>query len=158
VEQTPFGCSKSEKQQEGIGTSMDKKDTLRKIDELVNFADKLAIDLIKSEARKILQADPNLYEFVMAMGSCFFTIKEGGKYDIKTMTDEEWDEWVEADDYVHEYNGIVDSENFHPEFFEMVEELDEKFKCKGYPVRFTANSQEVYDWGDTQKNPVEYNA
>lgn len=65
------------------------------IDELWDKASDLAIKLVKDEARKILQADPDLDEFVMAMGSCFFTYKEGGKYDIYSYTNEEADKMDE---------------------------------------------------------------
>jgi hypothetical protein len=38
----------------------------------------------------------------------------------------------------------------------MIDDLDEDFKVTGYPVRFTADSDEVHDWGDTIKDPVVY--
>lgn len=135
---------------------MDKKTTLKKIENLFKAADELAIQLVKDEARKILKADDGIHEFIMAMGSCFFTLKDGGKYDDKEMTDEEWEEWTESDDYIRFHNGILDDRDYQKEFFEMVEDLDSEFKICGYPVRFTATSQEVYDWGDTIKDPVVY--
>lgn len=135
---------------------MNKKKAMKKIDELFVSADDIGIKLIEVEARKILAADPNLDEFIMAMGSCFFTIKEGGKYDINTMTDEEWDDWTESEDYVHEYNGIVDDVHFQKEFFDMVADLNERFNSMGCPMRFTATSNIVTDWGDTRKDPVKY--
>jgi hypothetical protein len=133
------------------------KEALEKIDSLVADADDRAIYLIKKEARKILESDPNLDEFVMAMGGCFFTIKEGGKYDSLSYTDEEWELWCETDEYVRTYYNIIsDDDNFQKEFFSMVEDLNEKFKVCGYPVRFKANTEEVHEWGDTIKNPIEY--
>lgn len=117
---------------------------------------KNAIELVLNQARIILQNDPNLYEFVMAMGSCFFTVKDGGKYDALSYTDEEWDEYCESDDYVRSFHGIVDDIGFHLEFFNLVDKFDDMFKIKGYPVRFTATSKEVYNWGDTIKNPIIY--
>ena len=92
----------------------------------------------------------------MAMGSCFFTTKVGGKYDWISMSEEQADEWFESPDYVREFNGMINDENFQQEFFSMVEDLDDKFKVKGYPVRFKANSKLVHDWGDTRKDPVKY--
>ena len=130
------------------------KNAIEKINALVADADDRAIYLVKKEARRILQEDPNLNEFVMAMGGYFFTIKEGGKYDINTMTDEEWDEWCESDEYVHEYKGIIDDVNFQTEFNDMVNEFDNQFNICGYPVRFRANTKEVHKWGDTEKNPI----
>ena len=115
-----------------------------------------AIDIVINQARIILQNDPNLYEFIMAMGGCFFTIKDGGKYDVLSYTDEEWDEYCYSDEYVRSFYGIIDDDDFQREFFDLVEKLDDMFKVKGYPVRFTATSKEVHDWGDTIKNPVIY--
>lgn len=136
---------------------MNKEKTLKQIDGYLLKGDNLAIELVKSEARKILRADPDLHEFIMAMGSCFFTIKEGGKYDLLGYTDKEWDEWCESDDYVNvNYNIIGDDVDYQPEFFEMVNQLNQDLKVMGYPVRFTATSKEVYDWGDTIKDPVKY--
>lgn len=129
---------------------------MKKINDLFAASDDIGIKLIESEARKILAADPNLDEFVMAMGSCFFTIKKGGKYDITDMTDEEWDVWVEADDYVHEYSGIVDQQDFQKEFFDMVGDLNERFNSMGCPMRFRANTNVITNWGDTRKDPVVY--
>ena len=135
------------------------KEAIEKINALVADADDRAIYLIKKEARRILQEDPNLDEFVMAMGGCFFTIKDGGEYDMTTMTDEEWEEWMESDEYVYSYKGIIDndaSHPFQPEFFDMVDEFDDQFKVCGYPVRFKANTKEVHNWGDTQKDPIQW--
>jgi hypothetical protein len=131
---------------------------IKTIDKMFDKASDLAIELIKNEAREILKADDGLKEFVMAMGSCFFTIKDGGKYDMMHLTDEEYEEWCESDEYVNIHNGIIDNvaTDFQQEFFEDVDYLHEKFHVMGYPVRFTATSKEVYDWGDIQKNPVEY--
>ena len=47
--------------------------TLKEIQDLMQTASDKAVELVKSEALKILQADPDLDEFVMAMGGCFFT-------------------------------------------------------------------------------------
>lgn len=138
---------------------MSRKD-LEVIETLFDNASNAAVDLVKKEARKILQADDGLFEFIMAMGSCFFTIKDGGKYDTSEMSDEEYEAWEESDDYLYSYKGMVENdredEPFQPEFFDMVDNLNEKFNVCGYPVRFTADSREVHDWGDTRKNPVIY--
>ena len=67
-----------------------------------------------------------------------------------------WDDFCESDNYVRSYNGIIDDNDFQREFFDLVEKLDYIFKVKGYPVRFTANSKYVHEWGDTIKNPVVY--
>jgi len=135
------------------------KNAIEKINALVADADDRAIYLIKKEARRILHEDPNLDEFVMAMGGCFFTIKEGGKYDTTEMSDDEWEEWTESEGYVYHYHGIVENEPHHPfqpEFFDMVDEFNDQFKVCGYPVRFKANTKEVHSWGDTQKEPIKW--
>lgn len=135
------------------------KEAIEKIHNLHDDAGDRAIYLIKKEARRILREDPNLEEFIMAMGACFFTMKDGGKYDSNTMTDEEWEDWMESDDYVYSYNGIIEDEPNHPfqtEFFDMVEEFDTLFKVKGYPVRFKAETKEVHEWGDTRKDPIKW--
>lgn len=129
---------------------------MKEINRLWGSADDLGIKLIEYEARKILASDPDLDEFIMAMGSCFFTIKEGGKYDALKMTNEQYDEWTESDEYVREYNGMIDDDDFHKDFFSMVEELNEKFNSMGCPMRFTANSNLVSNWGDTRKDPIIY--
>ena len=131
---------------------------MAEINKQFDRASDLAVEAVKYGAREILKNDPNLHEFIMAMGSCFFTIKDGGKYDILQMTDEEYEAWCDSDEYVYSYNGIIDNDrnDFQKEFFDNVDELNEKFNVCGYPVRFTATSKEVHDWGDTQKNPVVY--
>jgi hypothetical protein len=135
------------------------KALMKTIQKKFDEAGDLAIETIKYEAREILKADPDLDEFIMAMGSCFFTIKEGGKYDSMQYTDEEYEEWCETDDYVNVYsNHIIDNAqtDFQKEFFENVDYLHELFNVMGHPVRFKAWSKEVYDWGDTRKDPIQY--
>lgn len=112
---------------------MDKQDTLRKIDEMFDYGSKLAIELIESEARKILASNPELDEFVMAMGGRFFTCKNG------------------LDSIFRNYDNIVRNYNFEgqeyfPEFFKMVDDLNERFNVCGHPMRFTASGQIVKDW------------
>lgn len=130
---------------------------LKRIEDLQEEASEMAVKIVIDEARKILKDDDGLFEFVMAMGGCFFTIKDGGKYDMMNLTDEEYEEWCESDDYVNVHHGIIDEKatDFQEEFFDMVDDLDE-FNVTGYPVRFTADSDEVHDWGDTIKDPVIY--
>ena len=130
---------------------------LKRIEDLQEEASEMAVKIVIDEARKILKDDDGLFEFVMAMGGCFFTIKDGGKYDMMNLTDEAYEEWCESDDYVNVHHGIIDEKatDFQEEFFDMVDDLDE-FNVTGYPVRFTADSDEVHDWGDTIKDPVIY--
>jgi uncharacterized protein YbaP (TraB family) len=44
------------------------KAIMKKIDKLYDQASDLAVEAVMNEAREILKADPNLHEFIMAMG------------------------------------------------------------------------------------------
>jgi hypothetical protein len=148
---------------------MDKEETLKEINHLNDEANKLfddiydkasdmAVGLVIQEARNILKKDNGLHEFIMAMGTCFFTAKECGKYDPMSYSDEEaerlWEEGFQfADKSMIMRNNSLE---IFIDFFEMVEDLNFKFKVCGYPTRFTATSKEVHDWGDTRKDPVVY--
>lgn len=123
-----------------------KVEKIKKIDELFGKASKLSIRAIVDGAREILKADDALDEFIMAMGACCFTYKKDSKYDMFSYTDEQCEQ---MDDDGHEWYGATDGilhDRFQPEFMEMVDDLNEKFKVLGYPVRFTANSEENHDW------------
>ena len=132
---------------------------MAEIDKLYDQASNLAVETVEYGAREILKENPDLHEFVMAMGACFFTAKEGGKYDMNSydedVAEEMWNDGFEfADDKL-----MLDSafeRKLFPEFFDNVDDLNEKFKVCGCPMRFTAYSKVVRDWGDTQKNPVQY--
>jgi len=135
------------------------KNLKQKIDRHFDYARDLSSILIEKSAREILKADPNLHEFIMAMGSCFFTAKEGGKYDFNTYpTDEAFDDYMlNGKGYISDDGMILpDMDEYYPEFSEMVDEMNDKFNACGEPMRFTANSQIVRSWGDTIKEPVIY--
>lgn len=125
---------------------MNKEDTLKRIDELWDKADTLAINLIEREARKILLLDPDLNEFIMAMGTCHFNFNDGSRYDYFSYTEEQLDE-MDAENY--EWYGALDGilhDRFQPEFMDMVDDLNEKFGVLGYPMRFTARGKVVRNW------------
>lgn len=134
------------------------KKKLKHIEMLQEEASNMAVKIVIDEARKILNDDDGLFEFIMAMGACFFTIKEGGKYDVMHLSDDDYEVWCESDDYLNIHGNIIDeqSTDFQKEFFDMVDDLNTDFNVCGYPVRFTAKSEEVHDWGDTIKDPVIY--
>lgn len=111
---------------------MDKKNTIKKIDKLFDTASDLAEKLVESEARKILAADRELDEFVMSMGGCFFT------------TENEERGWCPRGGGSNIIN--EDQDDLAPEFFEMVEDLNDKFKIMGCPMRFTANGETIRNW------------
>ena len=120
--------------------------SIQEIDRLWDAASEMAIELIKKEARKILQADSDLNEFIMAMGCFYFLYKFESKYDMFAYTDEQVDELDEAG---HEWYGAQDGilhDKFQPEFTKMVWQLDDKFNVTGYPVRFTATGKEIHNW------------
>ena len=99
---------------------------LNQIDKWFNKASDMAIVVIESEAKAILNKRPELDEFIMAMGSFFFTTKKA----INSSP-----------------NKIIDEEDLNePEFYKMVWELNEKFNCCGYPTRFTATGEKINDW------------
>jgi len=129
----------------------------KEYDDALNDASDKAVDLVKDEARKILIADPDLEEFVMAMGSCFFTAKKDGKYNALSYTDEEFDELSDAGfEFACSYGLIDDNLDMYKSFFDMVDELNSDFNVCGYPVRFKADTKEVHNWGDTSKDPIVY--
>jgi hypothetical protein len=125
-------------------TLLNKKETIKLIENYHDTASDLAIKLIESEARQILERDDGLDEFVMAMGSCFFTYKEGGKYDLFSypddMPDEQFDALPQASD------GIIHDDNFQTEFMEMVDDLNDKFNICGHPMRFRKRGETVNNW------------
>ena len=123
------------------------KTKIEQIDDLFAKASNLAIRVIVDGAREILKADDGLDEFVMAMGSCSFSYKKGSKYDIFSYTDEQAEQMEnDGHDWYGAYDGILHDYRFQFEFMEMVDDLNEKFNVLGYPVRFTADSEENNDW------------
>jgi len=119
---------------------------IKRVNELWETASNLAIKVIVEEARKILKADPDLNEFIMGMGSCFFTYKDGSKYDIFSYTDEQFDQMSDdGHDWYGADKGIL-HDRFQPEFMEMTDDMNSKFHVLGYPVRFTADGEENHDW------------
>jgi len=97
----------------------------RKAMETIDFhcqqIDIISAKLVESEARKILLAHPNLKEFIMAMGSAFFTDRQ--------------DRVV----------AISDKSYLKP-FDEMICRLDEICRVKGTPMRFTATGKPITNW------------
>ena len=109
-------------------TGMNKKETLKEIEALYDKSFKLAIDLIESEARRILKKH-NLNEFIMCMGSAYFTIKDPKNGN-------------------GVYYGIIDNGRFKflKEFETMIDKLNDTYKICGYPMRFTATGEVINNW------------
>ena len=101
---------------------MNKKKTLKQIDDLYEQTSELALQLIESEARKLMRSHSNLNEFIMAMGSTFFTDKN----------DDPIENWLFK--YMEPFN-------------DMVNDLDDLFHITGTPMRFTANGPIETKWG-----------
>ena len=107
-----------------------------------------AVDLIAIMARDILKSDPDLNEFIMAMGTFCFTGKAGSKYDMDYYTDEEYEEYMENGGLIADRNtGIIHSEALCPEFYDIANKLNDEFNVFGCPMRFKANTKIVRDWG-----------
>lgn len=99
---------------------MDKKKCLAAIDDYMLAANNLAIKLVEWEARKILR-EHHLNEFVMAMGSAFFTNRL--------------------------YQPIPRGQlKYLKSFEDMIDYLDDRFNIKGIPMRFTASGKRVSNW------------
>lgn len=121
----------------------------KKLEESENLraeASDLAVEHIKTEAKKILKADSDLNEFIMAMGTCFFNAKSKGKYNPYSYSDEEIEKIYDTAILCGFDTLIINDERFQKEFFDMVEDLDMEFNVKGYPVRFKADGNEIHDW------------
>lgn len=100
---------------------MNKKQTLKQINDLHNQAFNLAIKLVELEARKILSKHKSLNEFIMCMGSAFFTDKQGNP--------------INSWDYKYTLT-----------FINFVDDLNNTFKIMGYPMRFTAEGEIENNW------------
>jgi hypothetical protein len=92
----------------------------KKIQKLFDQAGQLAIEHVEFAARKILREHKNLTEFVMGMGTCFFS---------------------EGKDTV----GLEERAYMKP-LEEFICEWDEALGITGTPMRFTANGQRITDW------------
>jgi len=105
------------------------KHTKRHLDLINNWFDLAsihAITAIETEARYILEQRLELDEFVMAMGSFFFTSKDRNN---------------------PSPNNVIDEKDLNePEFYEMVWKLNDKFNCCGHPMRFKAGLPTINNW------------
>lgn len=93
----------------------------RRVEDLYHRAGVLAIREVEKEARRILKSDPDLNEFVMAMGAAFFTDKNGDNHQLQDI-----DAAEELRDFILEW--------------------DEYLRITGVPMRFTADGDKITDW------------
>jgi len=82
----------------------------------------LACIEVKKEARRILRLHPEFDEFIMSMGSCFFTQKN------------------------NEHDHVYPSELEEEELSFFLGEWDDIFRITGNSTRFTANGIEINKW------------
>lgn len=85
-----------------------------------NAAEKIASEEVQRLARKILREHPNLHEFIMGMGSAFFT-----------------DKYRNVKSSGYEYMAPL---------FDLIDEWDCVLKITGEPMRFTASGEKVTMW------------
>jgi hypothetical protein len=103
--------------------------------DLYNKSSDLAADVVEKMARQILREHPELNEFVMAMGTYFFTYKEGGNLDpISSKMNSSYN-------YVY-----YDTEPFLKPLNDFIGEWDSRLKITGDAMRFTADGIKVADW------------
>lgn len=104
--------------------------------DLYNKSSDLAADLVEKMARKILTDHNELDEFIMAMGSYFFTYKDGGA-DLQPLTQK----MNESFNYYYE-----DSEPYLKPLNDFISEWDKRLKMTGDAMRFTAKSEKITNW------------
>lgn len=112
--------------------------TQERIQQLYSEAHSLGLQEIESLARKILNHYEDLDEFVMCMGTWFFT---SNKYDVNFSSDT---------DRVSFYIGDSDEEDEvqfdFSELEEFITEWDSNFYFTGNPMRFTKDSEITEEW------------
>lgn len=92
---------------------------------LDDINEQIAMECIKEVirlARKILNEHSRLNEFIMAMGTCFFTDKQT--------------------------NNVIniDCYSYMQPIKKLIDKYDSQYHITGYPIRFTAKGENVHDW------------
>lgn len=103
------------------------------IAQFFSHAETAALTLIEQRARQILQAHPNLKEFVMCMGSAQFTLKKPMPFR-NCLSVDSFSAW---NDHFPRYLKPV---------FDLIDEWDSVLKLTGTPMRFTATGPKITDW------------
>jgi hypothetical protein len=99
------------------------------LEELFERADKIAIDEVIVLARRVLKLNPSTHEFIMAMGSFFFTRKgEHNAFDNYSLE--------------REIKGLRGGS----ELWDFIIKHDNRFKITGNPIRFSLKSRIKTDW------------
>jgi hypothetical protein len=98
-------------------------------------AEKAASEYVEKMARQILREHKELDEFVMAMGTYFFTYKKGGNLDpISSKMNSSYN-------YVY-----YDTEPFLKPLNDFISEWDSVLKITGDAMKFTADGIKITDW------------
>ena len=98
-------------------------------------AENIASEAVEKMARQILREHSELNEFVMAMGTYFFTYKRGGNLDpISSKMNSSYN-------YVY-----YDTEPFLKPLNDFISEWDSRLKITGDSMRFTVDGVKVTDW------------
>jgi hypothetical protein len=98
---------------------------IQEINDLISKSSHLGIKLIESVARDILIEHSEFYEFVMAMGTAFFTDHNNQTYSIS------------------ENSKKLKDIKF---LFYIISEFDNTLHLTGEPMRFTACGKKITDW------------
>ena len=100
----------------------------------------LGIQRVEKLARTILRNHPQYDEFIMGMGSCFFTLKgkEAGKGDIVSTVSRRMND---SYNYVH-----YDTYKYFKPLNDFIGKWDAYLKLTGEAMRFTAKGKKVTDW------------
>lgn len=101
-------------------------------------ATSVGLQEVERLARKALREKPELEEFIMAMGTAFFSYKEVPEPP-KGCSDEVWDAYSKTKE-------LPRTEEVCTELDEFIMENDSTLKLTGEPMRFTANGPKVTEW------------
>ncbi len=92
----------------------------------LNIADKLAVKYVEKIAREILINNPNLKEFTMAMGSFFFSDKDGIIHSYQDEKLEKIKGYKKLDDFICKWDDLL--------------------KITGTPMTFTTKGKKITNW------------
>ena len=105
------------------------------LDELYSQMEKIASIEVERLARDILKKNKSLHEFVMGMGTWFFTYKNG----------ETISPYETRMNGSFEYYTILSRRSFKP-LADFMGEWNDILKLTGESMRFTATSKKITDW------------
>lgn len=108
----------------------------KELDRLTNELSDLVVARVEQIARRILQTHPNLNEFVMCMGTYFFTDKKTN--DVISTYQEQMNSNY---NYYQE-----DTYGYFASLNRFIEKYDKTLKITGNPMRFTATGKTIKNW------------